>query len=126
MAMERNNQRNLYKECDIMAATNILLAIGAGGVIAVIGFFITSGKGSDILKGLTNLFQKKQQEKIDAIEEHQKTIEVNIKEKEKLAVESRKKIVEIQKRATKEIEDIVKEDNLARLDQEINEEWEDL
>jgi len=109
-----------------MAATNILLAIGAGGVIAVIGFFITSGKGSDILKGLTNLFQKKQQEKIDAIEEHQKTIEVNIKEKEKLAVESRKKIVEIQKRATKEIEDIVKEDNLARLDQEINEEWEDL
>jgi len=109
-----------------MAASNILLAIGAGGVIAVIGFFISSGKGSDILKGITNLFSKKQQEKIDAIEDHQKTVEVNIKEKEKLAVESKKKIVEIQKKATKEIEDIVKEDNLARLDQEINEEWEDL
>lgn len=109
-----------------MAASNILWAISAGGVIAVIGFFVSSGKGSDILKGLTNIFQKKQQEKIDAIDEHQKTVEVNIKEKEKLAVESRQKIVEIQKKATREIEDIVKEDNLGKLDQEINEEWENL
>ena len=109
-----------------MAASNILWAIGAGGLIAFIGLFITSGKSSEILKGLSNVFQKKQREKIDAIEDHQKTVEVNIREKEKLAVESRKKIVEIQKKATKDIEDIMKEDNLARLDQEIDEEWADL
>jgi hypothetical protein len=108
-----------------MAASNILWAIGAGGIIAIFGFFITSGKGSDILKGLTNLFQKKQQEKIDAIEEHQKTVEVNIKEKEKLAVESRKRIVDIQKKATKEIEDIINEENLGKLHQEIEEEWDE-
>jgi hypothetical protein len=109
-----------------MAASNILWAIGAGGLIAFIGLFITSGKSSNMLKTITDIFRKGKEEKIDAIEDHQKTVEVNIKEKEKLAVESRKKIIEIQKSATKEIEDIVKEDNLARLDQEINEEWEDL
>jgi hypothetical protein len=109
-----------------MAASNILWAIGAGGAIAVIGFFITSGKSSSMLKTITDLFSKKQQEKIDAIEDHQKTVEVNIKEKEKLAVESRKKIVDIQKKATKEIEDIVKEDNLGKLHQEIDEEWDNL
>lgn len=109
-----------------MATKSILYAIGAGGVIAVIGFFLTSGKKSSILKSLAELFSKKQEEKIDEIESHQKTVEINIKEKEKLAEESKQKIMDIRKRATKEVMDVLKEERIEDIQKEIDEDWDDL
>jgi len=109
-----------------MAANTILTAIGVGGVIAVIGFFITSGKGSSLLKTISNLFSKKQKEKIDEIEKHQKTVAINIKEKEKLAEDSKKKIIEIRKRATKEVMDVLKEERIEDIQKEMDEDWDDI
>jgi gas vesicle protein len=109
-----------------MAANTILTAIGIGGAIAVVGFFITSGKGSKLLKAVSDIFSKKQQEKIDEIEKHQKTVAINIKEKEKLAEDSKKKIIEIRKRATKEIMDVLKEERIEDIQKEMDEDWDDI
>ena len=109
-----------------MEASSILMVIVGGGLFAlVVGFFMT-GKSSDALKGITNLFGKKQREKIDAIEEHQKTVAVNIKGKEKLAKESKEKIIEIRKKATVEILNVLKEENIEDIQAEIDEDWDEL
>jgi hypothetical protein len=109
-----------------MNAVNILMFVGAGGLFAlVVGFFMT-GKSSDALKGITNLFGKKQKEKIDEIEKHQKTVAVNIKEKEKLSKESTEKIIEIRKKATVEILNVLKEENIEDIQAEIDEDWDEL
>lgn len=109
-----------------MDATQILMFVGAGGLFAlVVGFFMT-GKSSDALKGITNLFGKKQQEKIDAIEDHQETVAVNIKGKEKLAKESTKKIIEIKKKATVEILNILNEENIANIQAELDKDMDEL
>ena len=109
-----------------MNAGNILMVIAGGGLFAlVVGFFMT-GKSSDALKAVTNLFGKKQQEKIDAIEEHQKTVAINIKEKEKLSKESTEKIIEIRKKATVEILNVLKEENIEDIQAEIDEDWDEL
>lgn len=109
-----------------MNAGNILMVIAGGGLFAlVVGFFMT-GKSSDALSAVTKLFGKKQQEKIDAIEDHQKTVAINIKEKEKLSEESKKKIIEVRKKATKEILDVLKEENIENIEKEIDEDWDEL
>ena len=109
-----------------MNAVNILMFVGAGGLFAlVVGFFMT-GKSCDALKGITNLFWKKQKEKIDEIEKHQKTVAINIKGKEKLAEDSKKKIIEIRKKATVEILNVLKEENIEDIQAEIDEDWDEL
>ena len=92
-----------------MNAGNILMVIAGGGLFAlVVGFFMT-GKSSDALKAVTNLFGKKQQEKIDAIEEHQKTVAIKIR-----------------KKATVEILNVLKEENIEDIQAEIDEDWDEL
>lgn len=109
-----------------MNAGNILMVIVGGGLFAlVVGFFMT-GKSSDALKGITNLFGKKQKEKIDEIEKHQKTVAINIKEKEKLSEESTKKIIEIRKNATEEILGVLKSENIADIQKEMDGDWDEL
>jgi len=109
-----------------MDATQILMVIGAGGIFAlIVGFFMT-GKSSKVMGSLTKLFQKKQKEKIDAIEEHQKTVEVNIKGKEILAKESKEKIIDIKKKATIEILDVLKKDNIGEIQKEIDGDWDEI
>ncbi len=109
-----------------MNAGNILMVIVGGGLFAlVVGFFMT-GKSSDALKGITNLFGKKQKEKIDEIEKHQNTVAINIKEKEKLSEESTKKIIEIRKNATEEILGVLKSENIADIQKEMDGDWDEL
>ena len=109
-----------------MAAKTILYAIGAGGVIAVLGFFFTTGKSSELLKTLAGIFKKGKEEKIEEIEKHQKTVAINIKEKEKLAEDSKKKIIEIRKRATEEVMEVLKEERIEDIQKEIDEDWDDI
>ncbi len=109
-----------------MAASTILWAIGAGGLIAVIGFFVTSGKSSGLLKTLSGVFKKGKEEQIKEIEKHQKTVAINIRGKEKLAEGSKKKIIEIRKRATVEILNVLKEENIEDIQAEIDEDWDEL
>lgn len=109
-----------------MNASSILMVIAGGGIFAlVVGFFMT-GKSSSVLKGITDLFGKKQQEKIDAIEEHQKTVAINIKEKEKLSEDSTKKIIEIRKKATVEILNVLKEENIETIQAELDKDMDEL
>lgn len=109
-----------------MNASSILMVIAGGGLFAVVvGFFMT-GKSGDAMAKLSKLFQKKQKEKIDAIEDHQKTVEVNIRGKEALSKESTEKIIEIRKGATKEILDVLKKESISDIQAEIDGDWDDI
>lgn len=111
-----------------MEFTSILGLLAGCGLLAGIAFWWSSSRGdsskeSGIVHGLKQALGK---EKVAKIEEKQKVVAVNIEEKEKLSRESVKKIKEIQKNATKEINSILVEDNLARIGDEIDEDWEEL
>ena len=101
-----------------MNAGNILMVIAGGGLFAlVVGFFMT-GKSSDALKAVTNLFGKKQQEKIDA----------KIRELQKFDEDTRNDLAEKRNEYMKEIlielDETVKEygkkNKLSKLDKRIS------
>ena len=109
-----------------MNASSILMVIAGGGLFAlVVGFFMT-GKSSDAMASLSKLFQKKQKEKIDAIEDHQKTVAVNIRGKEALSEESTEKIIEIRKRATEDILGVLKKESISDIQAEMDGDWDDI
>jgi hypothetical protein len=111
-----------------MEFTSVLTLLAGCGVLAGIAFLWSSKRGSDskesgILHGLKQALGQKE---VEIIEEKQKVVTVNIEDKEKLGRESVKKIKEIQKKATKEINSILVEDNLARIGDEIDDDWKEL
>jgi len=111
-----------------MEFTSLLGLLVGCGALAGIAYWWSSSRGSDskdsgILHGLKQALGKKE---VEIIEEKQKVVAVNIEDKEKLGRESVKKIKEIQKKATKEINSILVEDNLARIGDEIDDDWEEL
>ena len=109
-----------------MDATQILMVIGAGGIFAlIVGFFMT-GKSSKVMGSLTKLFQKKQKEKIDAIEEHQETVAVNIRAKEALAKESKEEILEIKRKATEDILGVLKKEDIKDIQAELDRDMDEL
>ena len=110
------------------AALIILGSIAGCGLLAALSMWITGtgDKKSNILKALHEAVQDKGKEKVEEITKKEKVVEVNIREKEKLATESRNKIKNIQKKAVEEIEEVLKEDNLKKIQDEIDEDWDDL
>ena len=106
----------------------ITVLIGMPIIAAAIYFFVSgaSSKKGDIMNALHKLFQKKGQENIDAIEEKQSKVKINIDHKEKLAAESKEKIKDIQKEAAEEIEEVLKKDRIDVIHDEIDRDWEDL
>lgn len=111
-----------------MEFTSILSLLAGCGVLAGIAFWWSSKRGGDSKEGgiLHGLKQALGQKEVEIIEEKQKVVAVNIEDKEKLGRESVKKIKDIQKKATEEINTILVEDNLARIGDEIDDDWEDL
>jgi high-affinity K+ transport system ATPase subunit B len=111
-----------------MEFTSIIGLLAGCGALAFLAFWWSSrsgskSKGKGIVHGLKQALGQKE---VELIEEKQKVVAVNIREKEKLSGESVKKIKEIQKKATEEIEDILHEDSIAKIADEIDKDWEDL
>lgn len=107
-------------------AIKVLVPILAGAGVFVVLFKFTSDKKGNIMKVIHDLFQKKGQENIKAIEENQSKIKIEVEKKEKLAEESKEKIKEIQKKAAEEIEEVLKKDRINEIHKEIDDDWESL
>jgi len=110
------------------AAVVIIGSIAGLSLLAALVMWITGrgSKKSDILKAIHEATQDKGKKKVEEITKKEKVVEVNIREKEKLATESRNKIKDIQKKAAAEIEEVLKEDNLKKIQDEIDEDWDEL
>lgn len=104
----------------------ILLGFGGCATLGLIGFLLTSGKGSEILSRVHNTIQNKYKKKIDDIESQQVLVESGISDKEQIDVETKEKIKDIQKKASVEIQEVLKEKNLSRITEEIDNEWENI
>ena len=111
-----------------MEFTSIVTLLAGCGILAGIAFWWSSKRGSDSKQTSTvhKLKQALGQKEVELVEEKQKVVAVNIQEKEKLSKESVDKIKDIQKKAAVEIETILKEESIAAIDKEIDEEWDDL
>ncbi len=111
-----------------MEFTSIIGLLVGCGALAGIAFWWSSrsgskSKGKGIVHGLKQALGQKE---VELIEEKQKVVAVNIREKEKLSGESVEKIKKIQKKATEEIEGILHEDSIAKIADEIDEDWDNL
>ena len=103
----------------------ILGFLGCGGLAGIIYYATTQfrKKPGELIK---DLGQKRKQEKIIKITKKQEVIAKQIEVAEKASDESKKKVDKILKKAAVEVNQILKEDNLAKIDQTIEDEWEDL
>lgn len=109
--------------------TEILIGfLGCGGLALIVTFFMKWQRGdkSGILEEVHKVKQKFEIDKIKDVVKEQEVLSVNIKEKESLSKESVEKIKDIQKKAAKEVEEILKDDNIKRIHDQIDSDWEDL
>ena len=104
----------------------ILFGFGGCAFLGLIGFFLTSGKGSAILNSVHQVIQDKFKKNIDKVESQQVVIKSNISNKEQIDIETKEKIKEIQKKASVEIQEVLKEKNLSKIAEEIDKEWENI
>jgi len=99
--------------------------LGCGG-IAGIAYYATTQfrkKPGEVIK---DLGQKRKQEEIEKTTKKQQVIAKQIEIAEQASEESKQKVDKILKKAATEVNQILKEDNIAKIDQVIEEEWEDL
>ena len=109
-----------------MSVLPVLLGIGGG--LGVAYFFYAWGSGGkvNVLAKVHKIFQKKKVEEIKGIEKKQNVIRTEIATKEKVSKESKKKIEDIQDKIVKEIEEVLKEDNVENIHKSITNDWEDI
>lgn len=101
--------------------------LGCGG-LATVAWLLSSflGKKSSILEAVHKITQKTAQESIKGVEEEQVVLETTINTKEKTSKDIVERIEIIQKNATREIQEVLKHGNLAKIHQEVDTEWENL
>lgn len=109
------------------ASTVLLGFLGCGGIAGII-WYISSifNKKSDILSAVHGITQSVNIDKIKDIVADQAKVKVAIDNKEKLTVDSVAKIKEIQKKASNDIEQILKENRIDVINKEIDNDWEDI
>jgi hypothetical protein len=110
------------------AVVAIIGAIAGCGILAALAMWLTGrgDKKSNILKALHEATQDKGKKELEVIEKKQRVVEVDIKAREELAEESRSKIKDIQKKAATEINEVLLEDSLLKIQDEIDRDWDDL
>jgi len=107
---------------------NFIGILAGCGILAAIAFWWSSrsDKSSDIRKAAHKITHTISKKKIEEVEEKEKIVVAEIDKKEKISSESKKKIKDIQKKAAKEISSILKEESIAKIDEEIDRTWDDL
>jgi len=106
----------------------VLLGFAGCGFLGFVAFKLTSvtDKKMAIFDALKQFTDKQKIENIEKTEEKQKVISVNVENKEKLAETTKTKIKEIEKKAAKEITEVLKEDSIAKIHKSIDSDWEDI
>jgi len=101
--------------------------LGCGG-LATIAYLWTQWSGGEgkIRDILHNIVQKVSRAKIEALEAKQTGIEIKIRASEKISEESKRNIERIQQDAIKDIEEILKENNISKIHKVVDTEWQDL
>ncbi len=101
--------------------------LGCGGIAGII-WYISSifNKKSDILSAVHEITQKINTDKIKDINANQNRVKVTVEDKEKLTTDSIEKIKTIQKKASNDIQQILKENRIDVINKEIDDDWENI
>lgn len=111
--------------------STIFIGLGSVGVFGLIYFIVNkffSGSGSkkEFIESMMNKKIKEKREEIKNISKKEEIIVKQIRESEKQSEEVKKKIDEKFKQTAKEVEQILKENDLSKIDEQIDKEWDDL
>ena len=109
-----------------MDAANILLIIVGGGAFGLVISRLLSSKvkiKSSVLKSVHDLLRKQGEERVTTVEERQNVVKTDIENKEKVSEQAKEKIKEIQKKAAVEIQEVLKEDNIEKINKQIEDDW---
>jgi len=114
-----------------MGPETILYGLGAVGVVGALAIFLPKLMGRSKKSKLLDTFKKDaKQEKLQAevkeITKEQKVIAAQIEASEYASEATKVKIKEKLQKAAVEIQETLKQDNLAAIDDQIDEDWKDL
>jgi galactokinase/mevalonate kinase-like predicted kinase len=114
-----------------MGPETILYGLGAIGIFGALALFLPKLFGKSKKNKLLDQFkkdekQKELQEEVVVISKEQQVIAKQIKASEHASEETKKKIKKKLQKAAVEIQKTLKEDNLASIDEQIDEDWKDL
>lgn len=111
-----------------MSVSAIILTVLGAGVLSTVSYMIVSKLGSkkNIIEAVHDVIQKIGTEKIDKLTEEQEVVKKKIEDRENLSNEARTQIVEIKKKASVEITEVLKKDKISGIQKEIDDEWKDL
>ncbi len=106
--------------------TGIVVAIGAGLLTYIANWWFGRKNSSRETSIIHNIFQKEKKDEIESLTLEHNKVKTEIKKKEKLSTESKKKIKQTIDNAAKEIDKIIKENNIGKINEEIQNDYEDL
>jgi uncharacterized membrane protein YhiD involved in acid resistance len=114
-----------------MGPEMILYGVGAAGIVGALSILLPKLLGKSNKSKILDQFKKDaKQEKLETeikeITKEQKVIADQIKASEHASEETKTKIKQKLQKAAVEIQATLKEDNLAAIDDQIDEEWKDL
>lgn len=95
-----------------------------GGVMLFIQRFM--GKKSEVREIAHAAKQEVLTENIEKVTKEQEVIQKQLKQAEEASVESKEKIKKIARKAAVEMNKVLKEDSIAKIDDQIDSDWEDL
>lgn len=107
-----------------------IIGLGSVGLVGAIMMLVQrfTGKGKkDIEKEIRHKIKQEQtQQKIKEVTKEQKILVKQVKMAEGAAAESQEKVKKIMQVASKKIAETLKEDNILKIDQQIDDDWGDL
>jgi flagellar biosynthesis component FlhA len=108
-----------------------IVTFGLGGVALFGGLWLliqklTSGKSSDKRSVVHKIKQAVTQKKIEEVTKEQEVIVKQLKQAEQASEDSKEKIKKIVRKAAVEMNTILKEDSIAKIDDNIDDDWEKL
>lgn len=114
-----------------MGPETILYGVGAVGVVGALAIFLPKLLGRSKKSKLLDQFKKDEKQKqlqaeAENITKEQRVIAAQLKASEHASEETKKVITEKLQKATVEIQETLKKDNLAAIDAQIDEDWENL
>ena len=114
-----------------MGPETILYGLGAVGIVGALALFLPKLLGKSKKRKLLDEFKKdakqeKLQTEIKEITKEQKVIAAQIEASAHASEETKTKIKEKLQKAAVEIQETLKEDNLAAIDDQIDEDWKGL
>lgn len=114
-----------------MGPQTILYGVGVVGIVGALAIFLPKLMGRSKKGKLMDMFKKDQKQKelqaeAENITKEQQVIAAQVKASEHASEETKKEITEKLQKAAVEIQETLKKDNLAAIDAQIDEDWENL